>query len=44
MATGMITVPGQRGSSTDRSMPDPKSPFYDVNTGWVFLSGTESQP
>lgn len=43
MATDMITMQGQRVGYMYRSMPDPKSPFYEVNSGWVFLSGSESQ-
>jgi len=43
MATDMITVHGQRVGYMYRSAPDPNSPFFEVNSGWVFPSGKESQ-
>ncbi len=43
MATDTITVQGERVGYMYRSAPDPKSPFYEINSGWVFLAGTESQ-
>jgi hypothetical protein len=42
-ATDMITVHGQRVGFMYRMAPDPKSTFSDVDSGWSFLSGTESQ-
>jgi len=43
MATDMITVHGQRVGYMYRLAPDPNSAGPNVDSGWVFLSGTESQ-
>jgi len=43
MATDMITVHGQKVGYMYRLAPDPKSKFSDVDSGWTFLAGTESQ-
>ena len=43
MATDMITVQGERVGYMYRLAPDPKSSFYKIDSGWTFLSGTESQ-
>ncbi len=42
MATDMITVEGKRVGLMYRQTPDPKSPYYEIDSGWTFLSGTES--
>ena len=43
MASDMITVHGKCVGYMYRVMPDPRSDFSKVDSGWVFLSGTESQ-
>jgi hypothetical protein len=43
MATDMITVQGKRVGYMYRVAPDPRSEFRHIDSGWRFLSGTESQ-
>jgi hypothetical protein len=43
MATDMITVHGQRVGYMYRLAPRLKSDPSDVDSGWTFLAGTESQ-
>jgi hypothetical protein len=43
IATDMITVHGQRVGYMYRLAPDSKSKFHDMDSGWTFLAGTESQ-
>ena len=43
MATDMITVHGRPVGYMYRVKPDPKSAHFSVDSGWVFLAGSESQ-
>lgn len=43
MATDLITVHLRRVGYMYGEAPDPVSPFANVDSGWRFLAGTESQ-